>query len=173
MSRIDDGHMEGIAEKIALPIQTKRRYIMNNKTIATRPITIPSIFSDFFEPWNDWISDSRLSRALTVPKANLTEDKDSYMLSVAAPGLHKKDFNIDVTGDLLTVSAEQEHEKEEKEEKYHRQEYNYSSFSRTFTLPAEVVKEKIEASYDGGVLKISIPKRTQATPKPESKIQVK
>lgn len=146
---------------------------MQNKTLATRPNTITSFFNDFFEPWNDWFNDNRFNRALTVPKVNLTETKENYTLSVGAPGLHKKDFNIDVTDNLLTVSAEHEDDKEVKDEKYRRQEFNYSSFSRSFTLPDGVVKDKIEASYDGGVLKIFIPKKETEKPKAENKITVK
>src|SRR6185503_15449459 len=99
-----------------------------------------------------------LRKALTLPSVNITEDKNSYCLNVAAPGLHKKDFKIDINGNLLTISAQKEDNKEDTDGQYTRQEYNYSSFSRSFTLPVEVEQDKIEATYDGGVLKLTLPK---------------
>ncbi len=83
-------------------------------------------------------------------------------MSFAVPGMKKNDFKIDVTGNLLTISSEKEENKEEKDENYSRQEYNYSSFSRSFTLPEEVNKEKIDATYVDGVLKLVLPKKEEA-----------
>jgi HSP20 family protein len=71
-------------------------------------------------------------------------------VSLAAPGMKKEDFKIDVDGNMLTISSEKEETKEEKEKKFTRKEYNYSSFSRSFTLPDEVNKEKIDAKYEDG-----------------------
>ncbi|MBC9929425.1 Hsp20/alpha crystallin family protein [Chitinophaga qingshengii] len=130
--------------------------------MATQTVTkragLPSVFDDFFRPWKDWASDFYGVHALTVPAVNVTEDKESYRLSMAAPGLKKSDFKIELEGELLTISAETETEKEEKSGKYSRQEYNYSSFSRSFHLPEGVSKDKIDAHYDDGVLKIRLPK---------------
>ena len=108
------------------------------------------------------------------PAVNITEGKSGYNLELAAPGLQKKDFKIDVNGNLLTISAEKEEKKEEKkDEKYTRKEYNYSSFSRSFTLPEEVQQDKIEASYDGGILKLALPKNEKATEKNHKAITIK
>jgi len=146
---------------------------MTNKPTTVMSPSIPSLFSSFFEPWNEWFNDRTFGKTLSVPRVNLRESKDKYTLSVAAPGLHKKDFNIDVNDGFLTISAEHENEKESGEEEYHRQEYNYSSFSRSFTLPAAVQADKIEANYDGGVLRIVIPKKEIAAPAAEKRIEVK
>jgi HSP20 family protein len=113
---------------------------------AKKPAGGLSLFSDFFELWNDWFWDGVGGKAVTIPKVNISEDKSSYSLQVAAPGLHKSDFKIDVHGNILTISAEREEKKEEKEEKFSRKEYNYSSFSRSFTLPETVLQDKIEAT---------------------------
>jgi HSP20 family protein len=134
---------------------------MSLKTLA-RTNGLTSVLSDLIEPWNEWFQDGFAGKALTLPRVNITEDKNSYNLTLAAPGLHKKDFKIDVDGNMLTISAQQEHNKEEKEESFTRREYNYSSFSRTFTLPEEVELDKINASYDGGVLKLMLPKTEKA-----------
>ena len=79
------------------------------------------------------------------------------MVSLAVPGMKKDDFNIDIEGNMLTISSEKEENKEEKEKRFTRKEYSYSSFSRSFTLPDEVEVQKIEARYEDGVLKIRLP----------------
>lgn len=145
---------------------------MSNRSLAVGQGSLSSFFNDFFEPWNDWFSDSRLSRSLTTPKANLSETSDNYNLSLAAPGIRKEDIDISLNGNVLTVSAHHETDKEATDEKYHRQEYNYTSFSRSFTLPDNVAADKIAASYDGGVLKITLPKNQDQNKNNDNKIQV-
>ena len=121
-----------------------------------------------FSPWNEWFDDSSLDLTMNVPAVNITEQKDQYLVSLAAPGLKKDDFKIDVDGNMLTISSEKEENKEEKDKKFTRKEYSYSSFSRCFTLPEEIKQEKIEAKYEDGVLKISLP-RSEAVNKPSAK----
>ena len=126
-------------------------------------VMLPALFDDFLRPWNEWFDGgSYLGRTFTVPSVNVVENKDDFKLSLAVPGMKKNDFKIDVTGNLLTISSEKEENKEEKNENYSRQEYNYSSFSRSFTLPEEVNKEKIDATYVDGVLKLVLPKKEEA-----------
>ncbi|NLR60350.1 Hsp20/alpha crystallin family protein [Chitinophaga polysaccharea] len=124
-----------------------------------------SIFDDFTKPWRDWIGsfyDGNPFNGFTVPAVNVTEDKDSYKLSLAAPGMKKEDFKIQLEGSMLTISAEKEEKKEEKNEKYRRQEYNYSSFTRSFNVPESISKDKIEAHYEDGVLKMRLPKNEES-----------
>ena len=120
---------------------------------------IPSVFDDFFKPWNEWFDSGLATRTMKVPAVNITEQKNQYLVSLAAPGLKKEDFKINVDGNMLTISSEKEENKEEKDKKFTRKEYNYSSFSRCFTLPEEINQEKIEAKYEDGVLKISLPRK--------------
>lgn len=136
---------------------------MSTRAIA-KPGMLPTVFDEFFKPWNEWFDNSSafLGRTMTMPAVNIVENKEDYMVSLAVPGMKKEDFNIDVEGNMLTISSEKEESKEEKEDKYTRKEYNYSSFSRSFTLPDEVNKEKIEAKYEDGVLKLMLPKREEA-----------
>lgn len=119
----------------------------------------PTLFEDFFKPWNEWFENgsSMLSRTMNVPAVNITETKDAFKVTLAAPGLKKDDFKIDIDGNMLTISSEKEENKEEKEGRFTRKEYNYSSFSRTFTLPDEVNKESVNATYVDGILTISLP----------------
>lgn len=132
---------------------------MSNKALTKTA----SVFEDFFKPWNEWFENGGfLGRTLNVPAVNITENKEDYKVSLAAPGLKKSDFNINVEGNMLTISSEKEESKEEKEEKHTRKEYNYSSFSRSFSLPGEVNQDKIDATYEDGVLKLTLPKKEEA-----------
>ncbi|HTI10551.1 MAG TPA: Hsp20/alpha crystallin family protein [Puia sp.] len=140
---------------------------MSNKTLARRGEGIPSIFNDFFRPWESLFENSGGSllanlNPVNIPAANIVENKNHYEINLASPGMKKDDFTIDVEGNLLTISAETEEKKEEKDEKYTRKEYNYSSFSRSFTLPDWVNKDKIDATYDNGLLKLVLPKTEDA-----------
>jgi HSP20 family protein len=93
-----------------------------------------------------------------TPSVNVVESADNFKLEVAAPGLTKEDFKLNIEEDVLTISAEKKVETEEKTEKYLRKEFGYSTFKRTFTLPDNINVEAIKASYDNGVLNITIPK---------------
>jgi len=136
---------------------------MATQALAKMGERIPFVFDDFFKPWNEWFDDRVFpARVMNVPAVNITEQKDQYLVSLAAPGLKKEDFKIDVEGNMLTISSEKEVNKEEKDKKFTRREYSYSSFSRTFTLPEQIVKEKIEAKYEDGLLKISLPRKEEA-----------
>jgi HSP20 family protein len=110
---------------------------------------LPTLFDDFFKPWREWF-DMGWERVTTIPSVNVTENSDTYQIALAAPGLKKDDFKVNVEGNLITISAEKSTSKEEKERKYTRKEYNYTSFSRTFTLPENIKAEKIEAHYENG-----------------------
>jgi HSP20 family protein len=125
-----------------------------------KPTLMPSIFDDFFKPWNEWFDDSGLvNRVATMPAVNIKENGNEYDVSVAIPGLKKEDIKIDLEGNMLTISSEKEEKKEEKEEKFTRKEYNYTSFSRSFTLPEDVNQDKIDAHCEHGVLNIRLPRK--------------
>jgi HSP20 family protein len=99
---------------------------------------------------------------LQMPAVNIKETDNSFELSLAAPGLEKKDFKVEVDNNLLTISAERSQEKEEKENAYTRKEYNYNSFMRSFELPPYVNAEAIDAQYKDGVLTLTLPKKEEA-----------
>ena len=135
---------------------------------------LPTFFDDFFsKPWNEWFDgNGLLQRTLTVPAVNIEEENNHYKASLAVPGMNKDDFRIDVEGDILTISAEKEEKKEEKDKKYTRKEYNYSSFTRNFTLPEEVKKDNIDARYTNGVLELILPKKEVSKERTTQKIPV-
>jgi len=146
---------------------------MTNTALATRWPRLGLSFNDIFEPWSEWFQDGALSKTMTVPNVNITEDKSSYNLSLAAPGLAKKDFKIEVEGNMLTISAKKEENKEEKEGTFTRKEYNYASFSRSFTLPEVVAQDKVEATYADGILKMTLPKNDIAAKQLRKAINIK
>jgi len=140
-----------------------------------------SLFSDLFKPMSSWFDrdlfdfDSEFmptKLGINLPTANITESPKKFNLELAAPGLEQKDFSIEIENDMLTISAEKEEMKKEKEEEYSRKEYSFNSFSRSFRLPENINEDKIEAKYENGVLKITIPKVKETPVKPVHKIEV-
>lgn len=128
-------------------------------TTLTRSLMTPSLFDDFFKPWNEWFDRPNLiERRMTMPAVNVKENINDYVVSLAAPGLTKEDFKIDLEGNMLTISCEKEEKEEEKNEKFTRKEYDYYSFSRSFTLPEDVRPDAIDARYENGVLNITLPR---------------
>lgn len=119
-------------------------------------------FDHFFRNWPDWNDLFHNEWIAHVPAVNVKRNQNGYELDFAAPGLEKKDFNIDIDGELLTISAEKESETKEDDKQYSKREYNYSSFSRSFTLPETVDRSKITAKYENGVLKLTLPKKEGA-----------
>ena|SRR5690554_4857222 len=124
---------------------------------------------DFFNLDSDLIP-SRLG--INLPTANVSESPKEYKLELAAPGLQRKDFNIEIENNTLTISAEQEEEKKEEDGEYSRKEYSFNSFSRSFALPENVKEDGIEAKYVDGILKVTIPKQKETPIKPVHKIDV-
>jgi HSP20 family protein len=133
----------------------------NGKTLLRPSLLKPTtVFDDFFKPWNQFFDDRWVS-INQLPSVNIKETDDEYEIKMAAPGLEKNDFKIDVNGTMITISAEKDEKKEEKEEDYTRKEYSYTSFSRSFSLPDNIDASKIDASYVHGELKLLLPKKEE------------
>lgn len=105
------------------------------------------------------------------PAANIIEKGDSFQLDLAAPGMKKDDFRINLENNILTISAEFEDEQREEGKNYSRKEFYYGSFSRAFTLPKTIDLDKINAEYENGILSINLPKKEEA--KIEMKKEIK
>jgi HSP20 family protein len=99
------------------------------------------------------------------PAVNISETEDTYLIEVAAPGLQKKDFSISVEGNMLSIKVEKESKSEKKDKDYWRQEYDFSSFERSFRLPEDVMSDKVKANYQNGLLEISLQKIAVKKPK--------
>jgi HSP20 family protein len=127
----------------------------------------PSIVEDFFgKDFDNYFNG--MFRGMSIPSVNISQTADSFEIELAAPGLKKEDFKINVEDDVLTISSEKEEEKEEKKKKYTRREYSFSSFSRSFVLPKDINAEGVKAEYTEGVLKVKLPK-VEVTPKKKAK----
>ncbi|MBG0782805.1 MAG: Hsp20/alpha crystallin family protein [Bacteroidales bacterium] len=97
-----------------------------------------------------------------MPAVNISENEDGFMLEMAAPGLKKSDFKINLDNNVLTISSEKQEEQEDSKQNYSCKEFNFSSFSRSFTLPKSIDFDKIKADYKDGILRVSLPKREDA-----------
>lgn len=106
------------------------------------------------------------------PSANIIEKTNGFELEIAAPGLKKEDFNINLENSVLTISSEMEDEKREEGKNYTRKEFYFGSFSRSFTLPKSVDTEQIKADYDNGILRIDLPKKAEATLETKKQIKI-
>jgi len=134
----------------------------------------PTLFDRFFEnDLFDWSNRNYSTTNTTVPSVNIKESVDGFEVEMAAPGFAKKDFNIELKHDLMTISSEKKVENETKEgEEFARREFRYQSFSRSFSLPNSADAEKIKAKYEDGILRVSIPKKEEAKPKPPRQIAI-
>jgi HSP20 family protein len=131
-----------VEDKAMLPTITKRNF---------RPFYMGSIFDDDFFP----VMSNKTS---SMPAVNIREDEKKFMLDLAVPGIDKKDLKIDINEDVLTVSSETKNEVEDNGDGYKRKEFSYASFCRSFQVPENVNREKIEANYKDGILSVSLPK---------------
>jgi HSP20 family protein len=112
-----------------------------------------------------------VTTAAFVPPVDVYEDEHKIVLKLEVPGMKLEDFDVQIENNTLTVRGERKFEKEEKEENFHRIERRHGSFFRSFALPNTVNAEKVNATYDAGVLKISLAKREESKPK-QIKVQV-
>lgn len=137
-----------------------------------------------FPNWSNWLDDifnrdlpsvftSNFNTGLSLPKVNIKENADSYVVEMAVPGLKKSDFKLDLDNQVLSISTEKTEENEQEEENYTRREFGYASFKRTFTLPESVNEDKIDAKYTDGILSVYLPKKEEAKQKPPRTIKIK
>ena len=126
-------------------------------------------------PWADmdtWLEEffGRTSGEDTTPRgifprADVVETEDGFDIEAELPGLAAKDVKIEVADGVITISGEKKSEKQEKTKGYHQQERSYGSFCRSFRLPASVDEKQVSASFENGVLRVSLPKQDEAKPR--------
>ena len=137
--------------------------------------SFPMLFDDFInQDLFNWNNSNFSNTNSTIPAVNIKETPESYEVEVAAPGMTKKDFKIELDGNSLTISSRKNEERTDKEgEKYFRREFSYQSFQRTFDLQNDVVDvDKIEARYENGLLHLLVPKKEEVKQKPPRLIQI-
>ena len=120
---------------------------------------IADVFDTEIDPFMDDRTWNRIWSKDWMPAVNIIENDKNYEIELAAPGMRKSDFKVKLEKGFLTISAEREEKKEEKEKNYTRKEYSSSSFTRSFTLPDDVKEDDIKAHYEDGVLKLTIAKK--------------
>jgi HSP20 family protein len=113
---------------------------------------------------------ARTTTTAWAPAVDISERKDAYLVTVELPGMTAEDLDITMEDGLLTIQGERQFTADSSEEQFHRVERRYGAFRRSITLPAHVLAEEIEASFEDGVLQILVPKAEEATPK---RIQVR
>ena len=139
-----------------LPMITRRSY---------KPFLWSSLFDDDFFPVVS-------QRTTSLPAVNIREDEKNFTLELAVPGIDKKDLKIDINEDVITISSEHKEEKEESRDDFKRREFSYSSFCRSFYLPENVNKEKIEANYKDGILTVELPKEEEEKAKISRQVNI-
>ena len=127
----------------------------------------PSLINEFF---NDDFGMNFLNRSHSVPSVNSLENNDSFEIDLAVPGMKKEDFTIELNDKVLVISSETSNTMEN--DKMRLNEFNFSSFQRSFRVPDSVDQDKIKANYKNGILKIKLPKRKESISKPNRLINI-
>jgi len=145
--------------------------------IPWRPIgrELSSLHQEMDRLWDRFVGETPLVRRITGewwPTVDVSETKDNFVVKAELPGMDASDVNVSVSGNVLTIKGEKSKEEEEKDEHHYRAERYYGSFQRSFQLPSSMQAEKVEATFDKGVLRVILPKVEEAKKK-EIKIKVK
>ena len=122
---------------------------------------VSRMFDNFFEG----TAGSNTSGGIWFPATDIHETKDDFIVSIELPGMKREDIKVTVQNDILTIRGERKQEREQKDTSYHRVERAYGFFSRSFTLPSAVKEGQINATYQDGVLRVTLPKAEEVKPK--------
>jgi HSP20 family protein len=136
--------------------------------------TVSRFLDDNWTQLFDWSDQDLLGPNMTMPSVNIKETGDAFYVEMAAPGMIKEDFDIELDNNILTIKSELKSEGELKEgEHYTRREFSYQSFQRSFNLNKKIVDDaKINARYADGILSIILPKKEEAKDKPARRINI-
>jgi HSP20 family protein len=143
-------------DKAMLPMITRRSY---------KPFLWSNLFDDDFFPVVS-------GRNTSMPAVNIKEDEKRFTLDLAVPGIDKKDLKIEINEDVITISSERSEEKVDNRDDFKRREFSYSTFCRSFYLPENVSKDKIEASYKDGILSVMLPKDEEEKAKLSRQVKI-
>jgi len=145
--------------------------------IPWRPIgrELGSLRQEMDRLWDRFVGETPLVRRITGewwPTVDVSETMDNFVIEAELPGMDASDVSVSISGNMLNIKGEKKKEEEEKDEHHYRAERYYGSFQRSFQLPSSVKPEKIDATFEKGILKITLPKVEEAKKK-EIKIKVK
>ncbi|WP_347374851.1 Hsp20/alpha crystallin family protein [Aequorivita sp. Q41] len=127
------------------------------KTVSNNSIWLPSLLDNLF-------TENRLDalknyETFSIPAINIHENLPNFVIELAAPGLKKENFTIEAEENILKITSKSVAEKEDNDTtRYTRREFNYKNFERSFKLPENIKIEDIQASYESGILRITLPK---------------
>jgi HSP20 family protein len=152
-------------KNVKLKIKEDKTMLPMIRRSTYRPFLWSNLFDDDFFPVAS-------GRNTSMPAVNIKEDNKRFTLELAVPGMDKKDLKIDVNEEVITISSEHREEKEEKNNDFRRKEFSYSSFCRSFYVPENVNKEKIEATYRDGILTVVLPKEEEEKAKISRQIKI-
>ena len=130
----------------------------------------PSLFDEFFT--RDFGIDLA-PRTHQTPAVNITEKDNAFHLELVAPGKEKKDFDVELEEDTLTISTNSDSGIAEDDTQFTRREFDYASFNRSFRIPETIDTKCIKANYKNGLLSIILPKRKEAIPEPKKQIEIR
>jgi len=136
------------------PVETLREMQQRLENIFGRELVFPSFWDRLSERDRPW-----------APPIEMMEKEDRFIVKAELPGVRKEDIDLQLTGDTLNIKGERKAESEVKEENYYCCEHSYGSFFRSITIPSSVDAKKIEASYNDGILEVTLPKAPEAKPK--------
>ncbi len=150
---------------------TMNALVKNNGTLFQ---PMQSLLNDFFsDAWFNSSLSNWSPAGHTLPSVNVMETNENFVIEVAAPGMKREDFKVELDNHILTVSSEKQQSNEDSQVGYTRREFSFQSFQRSFALPqAKIQGEQIGAKYEDGILRITVPKREEAKMKPARQIQV-
>jgi HSP20 family protein len=146
-----------------------------NTTLKKMNTGFPRLLADWFDPFTFFdtgLKGSESKLGLTFPTVNVKETDKEFFVELAAPGLERKDFKVEVDNHVLSISVEKKEEKKEEGKDFTRQEFSFNSFRRSFELPENAKTDKIDARYVDGILKFMIPKKEITAEKPKKEIAV-
>ena len=129
----------------------------------------PLFMDDFLKP--DWFGGQHQA-ANNLPSVNIEDLETEFRIDFAVPGMKREDFAIEIDNNELSISSKTNSENETKTENYTRREFNFQSFKRVFTLPKSVNVDGIQANYVDGLLKVTLPKKEEALPKPKRVVEI-
>jgi HSP20 family protein len=150
--------------------RANEKEVIGMELVPWRPFggELSSLRREMDDLWNRFFGETPLARRLTEewwPSVDVSESKDTFIIKAELPGLDAKDVEVSVSGNVLTLKGEKKKEEEEKDEHHYRAERYYGSFQRSFQLPANVKADKVEAAFEKGVLKVTLPKVEEAKKK--------
>ena len=132
-------------------------------------LILPSLMNEFLKP--DWFGGME-NRHTAVPSVNILDNEKEFELHFAVPGFGKEAFNLELDNDLLTVSGTVDQKEGSAIGNFSRREFSTTSFTRKFTLPETIETASINAVYENGILKVRLPKKEEALPKPKRLIEI-